>query len=163
MIKLPTILLTICSLLLFSNLSYADAGERKVRFSGNLLENIDKRPSVKELEQQFTLFTKKIYNPWEKESATYSGILLDELVDKFAKENVNKIIFKAIDDYQVEISMKTLKAYKILLVTKQNGHYLEVKDKGPMRIVFPDYDSAKKEYETNLPLWMWMINRIEFH
>lgn len=163
MFKLPTIFLTIFSLLVFSNLSLADAGDRKIRFSGELLEGTEKRQSVKQIENQFTLFTQNIYNPWEKESATYSGILVDQLLTKFAKEGVNKIVFKAIDDYQIEMDLNTLKDFQILLVTKQNGEYLEVKDKGPMRIVFPDYDASKKEYEDNLPMWMWMINRIEFH
>jgi len=160
--KLSAVLIAFISLLLFSNLSYADAGDRKVRLSGNLQDNVDKKQSVKKLEQQFTLYTKKFYNPWEKASATYSGILLDEFVKKFGQADTNKITFKAIDDYQVDIPKNIWQSYKILLVTKVNGEYLDIKNKGPMRIVFPDYDASKKEYEVNLPLWLWMITQIEF-
>ena len=151
------------SLLFVSNMSFADDGDRKIRFSGNLNDNSSQRLSVKELEKHFTLIEIKAYNPWEKHTAEYTGILLDELITKIAKPNVQSISLKAIDDYQVEIKKELWESNRILLVTKQDGEYLSVAKKGPMRVIFPDYDASKKEHEMNLPLWLWMITKIEFN
>lgn len=141
---------------------WADAGERKVRFAGNLSEDASQRISVKALESKFSLHTAKIYNPWDKKTAEYTGIWLSDLVARQAKPNTQLVRFKAIDDYQVEINRDTWQAFRILVVTQEEGRHLPVSNKGPMRLVFPDYDAANKEYELNLPLWMWMITKIEF-
>lgn len=162
MYKIPTIIITIFSLFLFTNSAYADAGDRKIRIVGNTVDDAKLRVSVKELEQKFQLLNITSYNPWEKKTTKHTGILINELIDKLAKPDTETIIFKAIDDYQVEIERNKWQKFRIVLVTREDGNYLSVKNKGPMRIIFPDYDASKKEYEANLPLWMWMIKQVEF-
>lgn len=141
----------------------ADDGDRKILLSGQGLNGLEhQRLSIKELESHFQLYQTKIYNPWEKQSAVYRGIWLNDLVVKLASADVTEINFKAIDDYQISISKQEWQDFRILLVTQENGHYIPVANKGPLRIIYPDYDADKKEYEMNLYKWMWMINKIEF-
>lgn len=147
--------------ILIMPLTYASDGDRKVRFIGGLTEDSFKRISVRDLESHFKLHTVEVYNPWDKKTATYTGILISDLITKVGLPDIQEITIKAIDDYQIQITKNTWQEYRILLVTQENGQYIPVKNKGPLRIVFPDYDASQKEYELNLPLWMWMINRIE--
>ncbi len=162
MARVQAFLASFLVLVLVSTAAFSANGERKIRFAGKLSAEVDQRISVKDLESQFTLQTVKLYNPWEKKSAEYTGIWLKDLLAQKAQSGVTSISFKAIDDYRVKIDQATWQKYRILLVTRENGDYIGVRDKGPMRIVFPDYDASKKEYELNLPLWMWMISKIEF-
>jgi hypothetical protein len=118
--------------------------------------------SMKGLEADFKLQTFDVYNPWEKRKDSYSGVLLNELVSKYAP-NSQSLVVTAIDDYQVTITVEDGQNMRILLATKVNDRYIDVKNKGPMRIVFPDYDVADKRYELSLPKWMWMIKRLEFN
>lgn len=161
-IKPLLVILLSLSLAFFVSSTWSGDGERKISLSGNLQTELNGRISVKALESHFTLLNIESYNPWEKETAKHTGILLNELVAKFAQADTQVVIFSAIDDYEVEIPRAMWESFRILIVTKQNGQYLPVSKRGPMRIVFPDYDASKKEYEINLPLWMWMINKIEF-
>lgn len=144
------------------NTAYADAGDRLIQFSGLNSAQTQNAISVKNLEQNFALFSTKMYNPWDKKTARYTGILISDLVNKLGKSNTQKITFKAIDDYEVTLTKEMWTTEPILLVTKENGSHIHMANKGPMRIVFPNYDPKQKHYEQNLPLWMWMITRINF-
>lgn len=150
------------ALLLVTTQTLAANGDRTIRLLGNVNPDVDKRLSVKQLESYFHLYSDNIYNPWEKASFDYSGIWIKELVTTLGGKDVSKVTFKAIDDYQVEMTKPLWNQYRILLVTQQNGGYIPVSKKGPMRLAFPDYDANNKEYEQNLVLWAWMITQIEF-
>ncbi len=160
MIKLIKVSLILA--LFFSAKILADPGDRQITLTGSSLSQNELKLSIKELESKFSLFSTQLYNPWDKKNARYTGILINDLANTFSKANVVTIKFSAIDDYQVTIPKKLWQKQRILLVTKENGKHIEISNKGPMRIVFPDYDISNPEYQSNLTLWMWMINRIEF-
>lgn len=146
-----------------TSLSFADVnGDRKIRFSGAISENTPTRLSVKEIESHFTLYEGRHYNPWDKVTRLYKGVLLHEFATKFAQPNTRKITMKAIDDYQISFTPELWNTFRILIVTQEEGRYLSVDKKGPMRIIFLDYDAKDKAFESNLAQWMWMINRIKF-
>ena len=69
---------------------------------------------------------------------------------------------KALDDYEITFTKKLVGDERILLVYKVNGEYISIRDKGPLRVVFVDYDASKKEYQQNLQMWLWMIKEVEF-
>lgn len=140
----------------------ANPGERLIYFQGAIKAEIPKKVSVIELEKEFNVFSTKIYNPWDKKTARYSGIWLHELQKKFGKEGTQEVLIRAIDQYQITYPKALWESKRILLVTRENGDYIHLSNKGPMRIVFPDYDPNKQAYSDNLPMWMWMIRSIEF-
>lgn len=147
--------------LVFNFLLLADDGDKKVKLLGNLKEGSVKSISAKELEKSMKTSTFTLYNPWEKRTESYEGVLINEFVAHFGNGTNEKLKLIAIDDYEVTFDKKMWLSERILLVTKVDGKYISIKEKGPMKIVFVDYDQGKKEYELNLPLWMWMINKIE--
>lgn len=152
---------TIILLILITSL-FADAGDKKVKLSGLIKGDQVIKISPRELEKIIETSTFELYNPWDKEVGKYTGILLDKFATYFGKDNVKQIKFIAIDDYRVEINKEFWNSERILLVTRVNGKYISLKERGPLRIMFVDYDVNKKKYEKNLPLWLWMIKKIEF-
>lgn len=153
----------------FTAVTHAHNGERKINLAGNLnaaktnLNTPTQAISIHALEQQLELHRLQVNNPWDKKTAWYQGVWLESLVDRFAKPNTTQVSLTAIDDYQVTISKAQWQKFRILVVTQENDQYLSVANKGPLRIVFPDYATGNKDYELNLHLWAWMINRIEFN
>ena len=146
-----------------SSVSAADIAGSKVsiRFSGNVADNTAKRIKVSDIEK-VGLQQIKAFNPYEKKTDEYSGIWLNDLVQKFAKAGTTQITFSAIDDYKIEFYEHEWTKVRILLATKVNGEYIGYKNKGPMRIVFPDYQADEKFYQKTMPKWMWMINKVNF-
>lgn len=148
--------------LVFSSLAIADAGDKTVMLAGKQLnEKASSKISIKALETNFTLHTIEVYNPWEKRREVYSGIWVSELIKQYGP-SAKSLTLTAIDSYQTTLNDEEWQSFRIMLVTKVNGQYIDVKNKGPMRIVFADYDAADNRYELSLPKWMWMIKQLSF-
>jgi hypothetical protein len=143
-------------------LAFAQAGDRQITLTGKVQKGAPAKISPKTLFQKGPLIRSHIYNPWDKEAALYEGVLLEEFVRAFGAPSTSAIHLKALDGYAVTIEKELWESERIMLVVKTNGHYLPIREKGPLRIVFLDYDPAQKKYESNLPLWLWMITTIEF-
>lgn len=145
-----------------ASIAWAAPGDRVIYLKGALKENAPQKLSVIQLEDHFNLFSTQIYNPWDKKTARYTGIWMKELHRKFAKPESTEIIITAIDQYQITYPLNKCKSARILIATQENGEHIPVANKGPMRIIFPDYDASDAAYSDNLPMWMWMIKSIEF-
>lgn len=141
---------------------YGGTGDKRVKISGKINATAPKYITPKSIEKDFETQNFELYNPWEKKRESYHGVLLDQLAKKYGTEDVKELKFVAIDDYNVDFKKELYEKERILLVYKVNGEYLSIRKKGPMKIVFVDYDASKKRYELNLPKWLWMIKYIEF-
>lgn len=149
-------------ILCFSHSLYADIGNKKVKLVGEINSNAPQYITAQQLDEQFKTLKFTVYNPWEKQEDSYEGIFLDQLAKHYAKDSIEKIVIKAIDDYTITFEKELYMNERILLAYKVNGEFISVRDKGPMRIIFVDYDSSKKKYELNLAKWLWMIKTIDF-
>lgn len=100
------------------------------------------------------------FNPYEKRSETYSGVWMQDFVAAFGSAETSSLTTRAIDDYEITFSKQEWQDLRILIATRVDGEYIDFDRKGPMRIIFPDYDEKHKDYQTNLPKWTWMITEI---
>lgn len=100
------------------------------------------------------------YNPYEKRSDTYSGVWMQQFVDAFGLPQTRRLTTRAIDDYEITFERRERESMRILIATRVNGTHIDFDEKGPMRIVFPDYDETSERYRTNLPKWTWMITEV---
>ena len=148
--------------ILFSSSLFAKEREQKIRLMGKVKANISKRVTVKEIENGLTFIEEKVYNPYEERSDFYGGVSLKSFIKKYATDSVVAVRFIAMDDYETTITKSEWDSMRIILSTRMNREYMSIKSKGPLRIVFPDYDPKKKEYQVNMPSWIWMIKKIEF-
>ncbi|WP_323786401.1 hypothetical protein [Thalassovita sp.] len=160
LLSIPVITLLVSAL--FTGIASAgEDGSKRISIAGALTERVGTSVTVREIEEaglhDFTLF-----NPYDQREDKYTGVLFSDLVAKFGAENVQSITLTAIDDYIIEFSREEWNDLQIVLSTRVNGEYIGFDKKGPMRVVFPDYDATKPEYQETLPKWIWMITRIEF-
>ena len=81
-------------------------------------------------------------SPWYNGRTTFTGIPLQKLMDFVgAKGTVVKVT--ALNDYTTVIPLNDFKKYNVILALKINGKYMQIRDKGPLFIVYP-YDSISE-------------------
>lgn len=139
----------------------AQEGGRKIKLSGNVAEGIMPRVSIDEIE---ALGLTHVYsdNPYEDGAMNYSGVMLDVFVEAFGGENVQKVIGTAIDDYSAEWTREEWETLPVMLVTQVEGERISFAQRGPMRIVYTEFDPTVKAYQDVIAKWVWMIVSIEF-
>lgn len=155
-------LLPLAVAVLVAGLSSAgEDGGRRIQIAGALAEGLGTSITVREIEEA-GLHDYTLFNPYDQREDRYTGVLIPDLVERFGAPEVQSITLTAIDDYIIEFSREEWNDLQIVLSTRVNGEYIGFDKKGPMRVVFPDYDASKLEYQETLPKWIWMITRIEF-
>jgi len=132
-----------------------------IRLVGNLAANVVSPLTIQDIEA-IGVHDVSAFNPYEKRSDKYTGVWLDHFVGNFAGPEITRLTMKAIDDYEIDFVPSDWLNLRILLVTRVNDTYIDFEHKGPLRIVFPDYDANQQIYQVNLPKWIWMITTIEF-
>lgn len=133
--------------------------EPSIAVSGNFKAGFGNSLTVSQIESA-GLQDVLINDPFEKSERSYSGVLLNRFVEHFGKEGTTKAIFKAIDDYEVVYERSEWKNSRILVVTRMSGGHIDFVDKGPLRIIYPDYDSEKHDSKEIMPRWIWMIQSV---
>lgn len=148
--------------LLTNSFSSSPLGDKKVKIIGNKKDNVKKRISIKDIEKVgYVDFI--IQDPHVKKKVKYGGVLLKDFISFYAKEDVSSITFIAIDNYKVTITKEEWENEVILFTTKLNDEYASFAQRGPLRVIYPDYDPHLKKYSKNLINWIWMIKSIEFN
>lgn len=100
------------------------------------------------------------YNPYDKNTDAYTGVWMKDFVAKFGSAETTSMTVRAIDDYEIDFDKSEWQTMRILIATRVDGAYIDFDKKGPMRIIFPDFDETLEEYQTKLPKWIWMITEI---
>jgi len=119
----------------------------------------DRQVPVAEIEAA-GLHQVEAFNPYEQRSETYEGVWMQDFVAAFGSAETTALTTRAIDDYEITFDREEWQSLRILIATRVNGEYIDFDQKGPMRIIFPDYDETHEDYQTNLPKWTWMITEI---
>lgn len=149
-------------ILLLNTYLFGEDGDKKVKLLGKLNPNAPEYITPLSVEKTFKLQKFHLYNPWEKQENTYEGILLNQLIEKYGSKDTKILKLIALDDYTIDFPKSLYENERILLAAKVDGEFISIREKGPMRIVFVDYNTEEKKYELNLEKWLWMIKKIEF-
>ena len=124
-------------------------------------QGVSSRISIDQIEALGTVDV-NVDNPYEDGAMDYSGVMMDVFVEGFGGEDVQKIIGTAIDDYRIEWTREEWETLPIMFVTRVEGERISFEQRGPMRIVYTEYDPTQKVYQDLIAKWMWMIVTIEF-
>ena len=141
---------------------FAAPQDKRINLSGKVKSDLPNVITPRYIAQQLPLVSFRVYNPWEKSTQNYRGVLLERFVEHFAKPSTQRVVFQAYDDYRVVMKKKNWESEPILLAIQVDDEFIPISKKGPMSIIFVNYDPDDKKYESNLSEWMWMINRIRF-
>ncbi|GAB4553072.1 MAG: molybdopterin-dependent oxidoreductase [Anaerolineales bacterium] len=97
-----------------------------------------------------------IHDPWMKEQVTYTGVLMSDFLKFIQADSTAELVhIVALDDYQVDLSVRELQKWPVLLATRANGAYMTVNENGPTRIIFPfdQYPEIDKKDYQDLSIW----------
>jgi hypothetical protein len=88
------------------------------------------------------LATIRTATPWHDGVQTFEGVPLAALMDRLAAKGA-KAELVALNKYRTTIPTEDFGRHQPILALKRNGNYMEVRDKGPLFVIYP-YD-AKPE------------------
>jgi hypothetical protein len=77
--------------------------------------------------------------PWHDGVQTFEGVPLAALMDRVAARGA-KAELVALNRYRTTIPTEDFGRHQPILALKRNGNYMEVRDKGPLFVIYP-YDS----------------------
>lgn len=149
--------LLVCTSAVFAG---EEDGNRRIILSGLTSSGNMQQISVKEIES-LGLTEVDLDSPFLEHRTHFSGVWFDQFVSHYGTSEVANVLLTGIDKYEVSISKMDWSTYRILLVTREDGKYIGYQQKGPMRVVFPDYHPSEKHSQANLPKWIWMITEIK--
>lgn len=92
--------------------------------------------------------------PWEPGVFTFEGVLLSTLLDKVGAKG-KTLIAQGVDGYQVDIPVEDSRAYDVILALKRDGHWMSVRDKGPVWIIYPidRHPEIRNEFFSARSVW----------
>ena len=98
--------------------------------------------------------------PWYTDRVRFEGVSMNGLLSHLGATGT-KLKVWALNDYTSEIPIADFAEFNVILALKRDGNYLEIRDKGPLFIVYPfDSDPAlqSQKYYSRSP---WQIARMQ--
>ncbi|WP_225546883.1 molybdopterin-dependent oxidoreductase [Chromobacterium violaceum] len=157
------ILLTAFGILLSSGWTWAEGNPVILTVSGKIgaFTNKDKMTyefRVKDFQalKQRAIVTKTSWTP----VATFSGPLIRDILAKVGATG-SKVKFQALNDYAYSVDRREFDKYNVILARSMNSKQLEVKERGPLWVMYPiaDMPSASKGPQLDAKL-VWQVDRI---
>jgi hypothetical protein len=102
----------------------------------------------------------KTSTAWTTGEAEFEGVLASDLLDALGAEGT-LVVATALNDYVVSIPLRELYDYPVLLALKMNGEYLEIRDKGPIWIVYPRDQFSELRNSMVDKKWVWQLSELE--
>lgn len=100
-----------------------------------------------------------VETPWYKGPQTFEGPLFRDVI-KAAGAKGTKLYVVALNDYAAEIPLADLDKYDVILARKVNGQVLNVRDKGPLFVMYPFDKKPELRTKEILSRCVWQVNRI---
>lgn len=97
--------------------------------------------------------------PWNREPARFEGVLVGDLVDRFAP-GANTLEMTALNDYKVILDVGDLRKYRALLVSRIDGKPMRVRDKGPLWLVYPYDEYTEVRTAEYVSRMIWQLKEI---
>ena len=99
-----------------------------------------------------------VYEPFVKEDVSFTGVLLDDLLEIVGMESGSGSIFmQALDDYSMELSIADFSEAGAMVAIEEDGKPIKIRHGGPARIVF----LTDGKIAANTDMWIWSVNRMK--
>lgn len=97
---------------------------------------------------------------WTEGSATYSGVLLRDLLAAIGAKG-DTVMLTALNDYQISMPASDALADGPLLANLSDGAPMSLREKGPIWLIYPYDDVVAYRTEQTYARSIWQLNRIE--
>lgn len=97
---------------------------------------------------------------WTEGRITFQGPRLRDVLIR-AGITEGRILLRALNDYEVEMELEELGEDWPIIATRQNGHPFDVRDQGPLWLVYPydeDIDATPERIHT---LSVWQLVQVQ--
>lgn len=98
---------------------------------------------------------------WEGEDGLYHGVLLADLLADAGMDGASSVLVRAVDGYSAVIPREDWVRWPLLLATRQDGRPMTVRNKGPLRLLYPLPPEVVLDMPETDSRWVWMVDRIE--
>lgn len=102
----------------------------------------------------------KTSTAWTTGEPEFEGVLARDLLKAVGAEGA-LVVATALNDYVASIPLRELYDYPVLLALKMNGEYLQVRDKGPIWIVYPRDQFGELNNSMVDKKWVWQLSELE--
>jgi hypothetical protein len=97
--------------------------------------------------------------PWHDGVQTFEGVPLAALMDRIAAKG-GKVELVALNKYRTTIPAEDFARHQPILALKRNGNYMEVRDKGPLFVIYPYDAKAELRSEQYFGRSAWQVRTI---
>ncbi len=98
---------------------------------------------------------------WPKDYGEFNGVLLRDLLTEAGIENAPEIKVTALDDYITLIPRKDWRKWDVILATRHEKKTMSIREKGPLRIIYPMAIGGEIADSDMRIRWIWAIKSIE--
>ncbi len=98
---------------------------------------------------------------WSADDGSYEGILLADLLKDAGLYDAEELLMTAFDGYTLIMPREKWTQWPAFLATRRDGSPLELKEKGPTRILFPRDMDNKLKSDLERTYWIWSLKTIE--
>lgn len=103
-------------------------------------------------------YSHRMYGPFRRQEVWFEGYRFKEFLEDVTGESVDTVTVHAIDGYRSQIT--DIQSSSWVLVTKENGHTLSIREHGPLRLIETNLGGRSAQNISLFDDWVWMIDRI---
>lgn len=101
----------------------------------------------------------KTSNPFETGLHEFEGVLLRDLLDAL-KASGTTLLARALDGYTVEIPIKDIYDYPVMLAMIWNGETMKVRSRGPLWVIYPIGKYSELQDQKYSARSVWQLTKL---
>ncbi|MEJ1158331.1 oxidoreductase [Prosthecomicrobium sp. N25] len=109
--------------------------------------------------EKLGLTTIRTATPWHDGVQVFEGVELSRLM-QVAKARGETVEVTALNRYRSAIPVADFEQFRPILALKRGGEYLQVKDKGPLFVIYPFDDRPELKTEQYYGRAVWQVRSI---
>jgi hypothetical protein len=105
------------------------------------------------------LATIRTSTPWHDGVQTFEGVPLAKLMEK-VQATGDRADVVALNRYTMELPLADFARYDVILATRRNGQPMDIKDKGPLFVIYPFDARPDLKTEVYYSRSVWQVRTI---
>ncbi len=105
------------------------------------------------------LVTIETHSPWYDGLTRFEGVSLKKLMDVVGAKG-DTVTAVALNDYVSTIPMADFSKFNVILAMKRDGNYMEVREKGPLFVIYPYDTAAELQTQTYYTRSAWQVAKL---
>ncbi|UHS63979.1 oxidoreductase [Agrobacterium vaccinii] len=138
------------------------AGKPILSISGNIANTNGKGVATfdRDMLEAIGLVTVETHSPWYDGLTRFEGVPLKKLLE-FVGAKGTTVTAVALNDYVSTLPMSDIDKFKVILAMKRDGNYMEVREKGPLFVIYPYDTSAELQTQTYYTRSAWQVAKLK--